>query len=61
MNKFQLLASASLMTFIVGPQAAAQAPEAAGSAIVAIPSIQAVLGEQTPRSIAIGNEIFVTS
>ena len=58
MNKFQLLASASLMTFIVGPQAAAQAPEAAGSAIVAIPSIQAVLGEQTPRSIAIGNEIF---
>ena len=58
MNKFQLLASASLMTFIIGPHAAAQAPEVAGSAIVAIPSIQAVLGEQAPRSIAIGNELF---
>jgi len=58
MNKFQLLASASLMTFIVGPNAAAQTPEVAGSAIVAIPSIQAALGEQAPRSIAIGNELF---
>ena len=58
MNRFQLLASASLMTFIVGPNAQAQSPEIAGSALVAIPSIQGVLGESAPRSIAIGNEIF---
>lgn len=59
MNRFHLLASASLLTFIVGqPGYAQNAPEVAGSAMVAIPSIQAVLGDAAPRTIAIGNEIF---
>lgn len=59
MNRFHLLASASLLTFIVGqPGYAQDAAEVAGSAMVAIPSIQAVLGESAPRTIAIGNEIF---
>lgn len=59
MNRFHLLASASLLTFIIGqPGHAQDAPEVAGSAMVAIPSIQAVLGDSAPRTIAIGNEIF---
>ena len=59
MNRFHLLASASLLTFIVGqPGYAQDTPEVAGSAMVAIPSIQAVLGNAAPRTIAIGNEIF---
>lgn len=59
MNRFHLLASASLLTFIVGqPGFAQNPPEVAGSAMVAIPSIQAVLGDSAPRTIAIGNEIF---
>lgn len=48
-----------MLTFIVGqPGYAQDAPEVAGSAMVAIPSIQAVLGNSAPRTIAIGNEIF---
>lgn len=59
MNRFQLLASASVMTLLVGPNASqAQSPEVAGSAITAIPSIQAIIGSGAPRSIAVGNEIF---
>ncbi len=59
MNRFHLLASASLLTFIVGQGShAQQASDIAGSAMVAIPSIQAVLGESAPRTIAVGNEIF---
>lgn len=59
MNRFQLLASASLLTFIAGQGAVpAEASEIAGAAVTAIPSIQAVLGEAAPRSIAVGNDIF---
>ena len=59
MNRYQLLASASIMTFLVGPNASqAQSPEIAGAALTAIPSIQAVLAGSAPRSIAVGNDIF---
>jgi len=59
MNRFQLLASASFLTFIVGHGSAqADTTDVAGSAVTAIPSIQAVLGEAAPRSIAVGNNIF---
>ncbi len=59
MNRFQLLASASFLTIITGQGAtAADSAEIAGAAVTAIPSIQAVLGEAAPRSIAVGNSIF---
>ncbi|MEQ9487458.1 MAG: FecR domain-containing protein [Alphaproteobacteria bacterium] len=37
---------------------AADSADIAGAALTAIPSIQAVLGEAAPRSIAVGNNIF---
>lgn len=59
MNRFQLLASASFLTFITGQGSmAADSADIAGAALTAIPSIQAVLGEAAPRSIAVGNNIF---
>lgn len=59
MNRFQLLASASFLALIVGNGTAhADESDIAGAAITAIPSIQAVLGEAAPRSIAVGNNIF---
>lgn len=59
MNRFQLLASASFLTFISGQGSmAAESADIAGAAVTAIPSIQAVLGEAAPRSIAVGNSIF---
>ena len=62
MNRFQLLASASVVAVLVGrgaaPAEAAQAAEAAGSAIASIPSVEALLEGSSPRSIAIGNTVF---
>lgn len=59
MNRFQLLASASFLTFIVGHGTSlADVSDIAGAAVTAIPSIQGVLGEAAPRSIAVGNNVF---
>lgn len=59
MNRFQLLASASVLTILMGPGAVqpAGAQEKAGTATAAAPKIQAMLDQQT-RSIAVGNPVF---
>ena len=49
----------SLMSLVVSPLAAtAETSQLAGSAVTAIPSITAVIGDTTPRSISVGSEIF---
>lgn len=58
MNRFQLLASASVLTLLIGQGAdPVAAQEQAGTATAAVPSIQAMLDQRT-RSIAIGNPVF---
>lgn len=59
MNRFQLLASASVLTILIGPGAAppVAAQEQAGTATAAAPAIQALLDQQE-RALAVGNPVF---
>jgi hypothetical protein len=59
MNRFQLLASASVLTILIGPGAAppVAAQERAGTATAAAPAIQALLDQQE-RALAVGNPVF---
>ncbi|MEQ8604298.1 MAG: FecR domain-containing protein [Marivibrio sp.] len=61
MNRFQFLSSASVIAILLAQGAAPPAfaaPEQAGVATAAVPSIRALLEGRDVRSIAVGNPIF---